>query len=157
VQDPERTRPASTYRGIDLPPMRSVGTNLPPAWLITSAAAFPASVPAFSWGGQHADPAYGLTNLEAVQARPDGRLIVVVGSSAVRQIEPALRPWGPDGRIVPLFDEANRPIRFELNRDGDVTVVILAGVREQGEQLLLVHATYKSGDAIYIWRLDTSA
>jgi len=89
--------------------------------------------------------------------RLGGKRDELLEASAVRQIEPALRPWGPDGRIVPLFDEANRPIRFELNRDGDVTVVILAGVREQGEQLLLVHATYKSGDAIYIRRLDTSA
>jgi len=148
----------NTYHGVTLP--RGVGTvtqDAPPlVWLIVGDKAVIGTLAAGGTSRGHGDPAYALPDLPAASLPADARAVIVVGSESFKSFKATVRPWSEDGRIVPLYDNAARELKAEVQREGSLTVFTLEPTGDASDQLLNVNITFSVDDAwgFYLWRLN---
>lgn len=133
----------------------------PAAWLVVDSEFIEASYGPFTTA-MHTDPAMELLKENVVPARlPGATGASIIVAEATTSVRVRLRSWATErlpydhlaGRILPVEDE----------RSGDFTVLSLAPLPDQSEQLLHVTVTFtvepapaigESGEATYMWRLN---
>jgi hypothetical protein len=136
--------------------------RLPPAWLIASDQAFPATFGSFTWTTRMSDGSTEGVSAQAIEPEymrwlataalsGDEQPVLIVNSSAVKTVEPQIRPWTqePDYRpFTPLEQQAG------VERNGEFSVVTLSPLNDVSDQLLYVYVTFENGDVSYFWRLN---
>ena len=148
----------ASYHGVALPtPKPVVGfAALPPVWLIVGSQAIPSSLAAGGNQQGHFDPSPAIPNIATATLPADTSAIIVVASESFTEFKPTVRAWSEDGSIVPLFDNAARELKVEVQKEENLTVFTLEPTGDAGDQLLNIHITFPVENAwgVYVWRLN---
>src|SRR5207249_2624815 len=88
------------------------------------------------------------------------KAIIVIGSRSITAFQARVQAWAAQPTAI-FFDPASgRSLKAEEQRDGAITVFTLEPIGDAGDQLLAVAISfddsYSSGDASYIWRLNSA-
>jgi hypothetical protein len=142
-----------TSHGVTLLAPEPPAAGLPPAWLIVGDQAIAAAVPAFRWGGVHADPPPALPDLATARLRAGQRAVLVVAAYPVQSVQATGRPWSTDGRITPLVERSARARAVAVRRDGQLTAVAVPFIRDAADQLVQAEVRFGDGEAFSLWRV----
>src|SRR5258706_5709074 len=105
------------------PGISSDDIRLPAAWLFIGDQQVAGTLAAGGTPQGHFDPALALPDLKTAILPPAAPVIIAIESDLIQNITATVRPWIPDGTIIPLVDPSARRLQIESERTGNPTLV----------------------------------